>query len=119
MQQIIVHKKKLGIDLKTIFCFADIEGAVFRVFCPWPSAGVGFRGSLASFMAVAPSSLPPPTRLLCSLAAASKETAGTAMLLQSAGPWPKVDPLLVYILGCSKEGWYQVWLLELGTGIEY
>ena len=65
------------------FCLGDVEGAVFRVSCPWPSAGLGFRGSLGSFMAVAPSSLP-----LRSLGAASKEagTAAAARLLQSAGP---------------------------------
>ena len=43
------------------FCFIDIEGTMFRVFRPWLAAGVGFRGSLASFMAVA---LPPALLVL-------------------------------------------------------
>ena len=34
-----------------IICLTGIKRAVFRVFCPWLAGEVGFRGSLASFMA--------------------------------------------------------------------
>ena len=37
--------------LKIIICLTGIKRAVFRVFCPWLAGEVGFRGSLASFMA--------------------------------------------------------------------